>query len=146
MEGAACECSFLDYVEDKQLDKLLHHRNMVPERKKIITEGQAARQAVYETSAAQRWRKVVSRYSRLSLTREIDIFPAISGIAEQMNREIKDKYVAGLWEKNLPIDLLWEVRTNLQDLGKLQHGRGPTESSQCIGLTTSTMNANPRYT
>jgi len=36
----------------------------------------------------------------------MDIFPALSGIAKQMNREIKDKYVAGLWQKDLPIDLL----------------------------------------
>lgn len=26
-----------------------------------------------------------------------------------MNREIKDIYVAGLWKRSLPIDLLWEV-------------------------------------
>ena len=109
MEGAACECSFLDQVQDEHLDKLLHHRNMALKLKEDSIKGQAARQALHKTSAAQRWRAMVTRYSRLSLTKEMDIFPALSGLAKQMNREIKDTYVAGLWKKNLPIDLFWEV-------------------------------------
>ncbi len=108
MEAAACECSFMDHVEDKNLDKLLHHRNMVSERGEVI-EGQAARQARYETSSARRWRAMVSRYSRLSLTPGNGHLPALSGLAKQMNREIMDTYIAGLWTRTLPIDLLWEV-------------------------------------
>jgi hypothetical protein len=111
MEGAACECSFLGPVEHEHLEKVFHHRSMAHDSDKLPMN-QFTRLAPQEASAAQLWRTMVSRYSRLNLTMEKDIFPALSGLAKQINREIKDAYVAGLWKKSLPIDLLWQVSSH----------------------------------
>lgn len=57
------------------------------------------------------WRRLVEDYTHLRLTVEGDIFPAISGMAQQMMRvRPGTSYVAGLWEDTLLLgDLLWYV-------------------------------------
>jgi hypothetical protein len=47
--------------------------------------------------------------ARLSLTTEKDIFPALSGLTKQMNREMNDSYLEGLWKNNSLLDVLWKV-------------------------------------
>ncbi|KAK0371259.1 hypothetical protein CLIM01_11398 [Colletotrichum limetticola] len=58
------------------------------------------------------WRRLVERYTTLDLTQESDRLPAIMGLAIQYSRrtgqEMKD-YVAGIWRKSLPLDLLWHT-------------------------------------
>jgi len=55
---------------------------------------------------------IVSEYSRLDLSYAKDKLPAISGIAKQLKStsgpELGD-YLAGLWERNIELDLLWHV-------------------------------------
>jgi len=60
-----------------------------------------------------RWQNMVQGYSARSLTYDNDRLPAISAVAEQMNRILKDQYVAGLWRRNLVRDLVW--RLNLEN-------------------------------
>jgi hypothetical protein len=57
------------------------------------------------------WRRLVEDYTHLRLTVEGDVFPAISGMAQQMMRvRGGTRYVAGLWEDTLLLgDLLWHV-------------------------------------
>ncbi|KAL2128495.1 hypothetical protein VTI74DRAFT_9107 [Chaetomium olivicolor] len=56
------------------------------------------------------WRRLVEDYTRLRLTYEKDIFPAISGMAQQMQRVRGTRYMAGLWEDSAVLgDLLWHV-------------------------------------
>jgi hypothetical protein len=55
------------------------------------------------------WEAIVQQYCSRSLTDCHDKLPAISGIAQKyqaMNPE-PDKYLAGLWESDLPRHLLW---------------------------------------
>ncbi|KAK4155262.1 heterokaryon incompatibility protein-domain-containing protein [Chaetomidium leptoderma] len=59
------------------------------------------------------WRRLVEDYSRLRLTQGKDVFPAVSGMARQMQsvRGVGTRYVAGLWEDSLVWgDLLWHVQ------------------------------------
>ncbi|KAK3304756.1 heterokaryon incompatibility protein-domain-containing protein, partial [Chaetomium strumarium] len=58
------------------------------------------------------WRRLVEDYTRLQLTFEKDIFPAIAGMAQLMGKVRNgSKYVAGLWEDSLVKgDLLWHVQ------------------------------------
>ena len=65
------------------------------------------------------WSGIVGRYSVTSLTKGEDKLVAISGIAKRLQGLFDDEYLAGLWRKSLPSQLLWsversEVETNLQ--------------------------------
>ena len=55
------------------------------------------------------WISIVDKYSVTSLTKEEDKLVAISGIAKRMQGLIDDEYLAGLWRKDLPSQLLWIV-------------------------------------
>ena len=57
--------------------------------------------------AAKRWRAVVSEYTTLQLTRSSDRLVALSGIADDFKSCRSDRYLAGLWEGSLVLDLLW---------------------------------------
>jgi hypothetical protein len=54
-----------------------------------------------------RWRDIVHEYTRKGLTFQEDIFPALAGLAKQMQSIRKCEYYAGLWEDSLATDLLW---------------------------------------
>ena len=55
------------------------------------------------------WTSIVNGYSVTSLTKEEDKLVAISGIAKRMQSLLDDVYLAGLWRKDLPFQLLWSV-------------------------------------
>ncbi|KAF4439776.1 tol [Fusarium acutatum] len=56
------------------------------------------------------WHRSVQEYSRLNLTYDSDKTIALAGVAQRMQRtRPDDRYLAGIWEKHLPIDLLWMV-------------------------------------
>jgi hypothetical protein len=55
------------------------------------------------------WHRVVEQYSRRNLTNQNDKLPAISGIARKIQKATSSKYIAGLWEANLAMDLLWST-------------------------------------
>ncbi|KAG5760007.1 hypothetical protein H9Q72_011866 [Fusarium xylarioides] len=56
------------------------------------------------------WHRSVQEYSRLNLTYESDKTIALAGVAQRMQRtRPDDRYLAGIWEKYLPLDLLWMV-------------------------------------
>ncbi|KAF2647443.1 HET-domain-containing protein [Lophiostoma macrostomum CBS 122681] len=53
------------------------------------------------------WRKLLVHYTKLHLTYESDVLPALSGIAKTWSRKHGDQYYAGLWKSTLVHDLLW---------------------------------------
>ncbi|KAF2683991.1 hypothetical protein K458DRAFT_303823, partial [Lentithecium fluviatile CBS 122367] len=55
------------------------------------------------------WMDLVSKYSRLGLTRETDRLPALSDMAAEFNYTSLGNYVAGMWTSMLPRALLYEV-------------------------------------
>jgi hypothetical protein len=54
------------------------------------------------------WSKVVNRMSRKDITFERDRLPALSALAGEFHMD-SDTYLAGLWRRDLPLNLLWEV-------------------------------------
>lgn len=60
-----------------------------------------------EQALRQSWHDLVEGYSHLRLTYESDIFPAISGIAKELQAVTGSEYLAGLWERSLLVDLCW---------------------------------------
>ncbi|CVK90869.1 related to tol protein [Fusarium proliferatum] len=74
------------------------------------------------------WHRSVQEYSRLNLTFESDKTIALAGVAQRMQRTRQDdRYLAGIWEKNLPLDLLWMVWPT-PTIGKPRLARYPSWS------------------
>lgn len=53
------------------------------------------------------WLKVVEDYSARTFTKITDRFPALSGLASEMQAVYGGEYVAGVWRDDLPRSLLW---------------------------------------
>lgn len=53
------------------------------------------------------WRSTVKRYTARSLTRDTDKLPGLSGVATLIQRFTGDQYLAGIWRKDLPHELMW---------------------------------------
>jgi hypothetical protein len=53
------------------------------------------------------WRSIITAYSRTNLTVPDDRLIALSGVAKKFASLKGDKYVAGLWRRNLERELLW---------------------------------------
>ena len=60
-------------------------------------------------SLRDRWVEMVSEYSMLRLSVPSDKLPAISGCAKELRALSGDRYLAGLWEKTLARDLVWQT-------------------------------------
>jgi hypothetical protein len=81
------------------------------------------------------WHGVVKDYSRMNLTHAMDIFPAISGLAKSVAKSTGWTYIAGLWEENLIVDLIWTTM-NPRLAKRSVPWRAPTFSWASI-ITTS---------
>lgn len=80
------------------------------------------------TNLRQLWYLTVQDYSRLQLTFEKDKLPALAALAEHMQGlRVGDRYLAGIWEKTLLLDLLWFVPSHPQS-GRPEALRAPTWS------------------
>jgi hypothetical protein len=53
------------------------------------------------------WRALVEDYSLHQLTVPTDKLPALSGVASRVHKQMKSRYLAGLWERMLLRDLSW---------------------------------------
>lgn len=60
--------------------------------------------AIYDS-----WFRVVEDYSQRDLTFPNDRFPAISGLAQEVEALTGDRYLAGLWEKDFLRGLVWKT-------------------------------------
>jgi hypothetical protein len=58
-------------------------------------------------SGIQRWKSILARYTKLTLTLPTDRLPAISGVAMGFSRILADEYCAGLWKSALIAELFW---------------------------------------
>jgi hypothetical protein len=53
------------------------------------------------------WRSVVSQFSQRQLTNSADRLPALSGLADEVQRATGSTYVAGMWKDELVTSLAW---------------------------------------
>jgi Heterokaryon incompatibility protein (HET) len=64
----------------------------------------------FELREIQRaWAYILSEYGQRELTHTKDKLIALAGIAEEFQRFWGDKYLAGLWQRTLSRDLLWQI-------------------------------------
>ncbi|KAK6850721.1 HET-domain-containing protein [Apiospora arundinis] len=62
-----------------------------------------------ELDAFALWGEIVHQFSKGQLTFAEDKLVAVSGLASRMHKHIQSDYLAGLWRKHLPHQLLWVV-------------------------------------
>ncbi|MCJ1251866.1 hypothetical protein MMC30_009104 [Trapelia coarctata] len=61
------------------------------------------------------WDDILQEYTKRSLTYEEDRLLALAGIAELLSQVWEDTYLAGLWRRDLPRQLLWLADTHHGD-------------------------------
>lgn len=71
------------------------------------------------------WSQIVCNYSDCDLTQLRDKLIALSGIAKEVQKLVKDEYLAGLWRDTLVHDLQWDVR---EEARRSQNYRAPSWS------------------
>ncbi|KAH6678665.1 heterokaryon incompatibility protein-domain-containing protein [Halenospora varia] len=64
------------------------------------------------------WNSVVSTYSKGNLTVQSDKLVALSGLAASLKPRLNDEYLAGLWRRHLPYQLLWYPPRPRKRIGK----------------------------
>ncbi len=62
-----------------------------------------------ELNVYQLWDSIIERYTRANLTMEEDKLVGIIGLAQHIQSFLNQKYFAGLWEKYLADQLLWNT-------------------------------------
>lgn len=70
-----------------------------------------------ETAAMYQWYKMVCDYSQRAFTRPKDRLVAIAGIAEIFQRQVRARYIAGLWSAELAYGLAWYTRLGAANRG-----------------------------
>ncbi|RYP39027.1 hypothetical protein DL766_000667 [Monosporascus sp. MC13-8B] len=76
------------------------------------------RSEMAESHAVNLWRNIVAVSGR-QYTYDTDFFPSIAGIARARSDILEDAYMAGMWKRNLHVELLWEMEGPLQSLDPL---------------------------
>jgi Heterokaryon incompatibility protein (HET) len=117
-ETTSCECSAINV-------------GGYPVNRPKVAHSRALAQEPGSPPLAWRWRTMVSEYSGLKLTRASDRLPAFSGVATQMMRYRKSKYLAGMWLDSITDDLLWRTQTP----GRPEEWRAPSWSWASVNST-----------
>jgi len=67
----------------------------------------------FSTHNSKTWKELVKEYTSRDLSNPNDRLLAISGIATTLGERSKDLYLAGLWLRDFPSALLWEIASPL---------------------------------
>jgi hypothetical protein len=103
LEDTSCECRLTNARMNGYKSS-----NMTPKQQhQSALDDRFDNEVLYHTRLMERWHLIVEEYSKLSLSYKKDIFPALSGVARQMQPCRQDSYLAGLWRKSLLHDLCW---------------------------------------
>lgn len=70
-------------------------------------QSQLLRGCKTEAEVYERWQRIVGAYARRRLAYDTDRLPAVSAAAAKFQSLTHSQYIAGLWAKNLPLDLCW---------------------------------------
>ena len=81
-----------------------------------------------EMRLAPQWERVTRAYTRAALTKTTDKIIALAGIADEMQSVLSDKYLAGLWARNLPEQLVWQVVGDKEKASRPPSYRAPSWS------------------
>lgn len=118
-----CECDAIKHEDHTSNFKIAHAEAMVS--------------FDYQTRVKS-WAKVLTEYSQRSLTVGTDRLPGISGIAKAIALPEMGRYLAGLWESQLPQALLWSYGRNVVDRPDVQSRSAEYQAPTWSWASTST--------
>ncbi|KAI1369914.1 heterokaryon incompatibility protein-domain-containing protein [Xylaria arbuscula] len=78
------------------------------------------------TSWSSAWWSIIAEYTKCNLTFDKDRWPAIMGLATAVETQSGRRLVHGLWEANLPVELMWKISNPLK--GKRLESEAPSWS------------------
>ena len=123
-DGIRCECKAYDqnrHVNSVQraLSAVLAHGNNLEggKDKMHVSRAMGLRHVEPLPSLGLTWIEAIEIYTRKQLTYEIDIFPAVSGLAHKFHMKGLGQYLAGIWKDDLARGLMWSARTPRNPLG-----------------------------
>ncbi|KAH7420091.1 heterokaryon incompatibility protein-domain-containing protein [Cadophora sp. MPI-SDFR-AT-0126] len=90
--------------------------------------------------ALDHWYSIVNEYVKRGLTVEQDRFPALSGIARQIEKRTGYQYIAGLWKEDIQVGLLWSSNGVGQ---KRENIECPSWSWAGVAFPSSTISNSP---
>lgn len=133
-ECTVCQCRDGDIlntqtpcIASQNLNKQINH---ISHPKSYFGASALSFQAEQEVQI--RWHRLVEEYSKLHMSYERDIYPAISGLAQVFHACLKMQYCAGLWKENLIGDMVWHPEPKYRDESswskRPRHWRAPTWS------------------
>jgi hypothetical protein len=80
-----------------------------------------------EHAFASAWNKLLMIYGHLNITEPTDTLPALSGVARYVEHLRPGQYIAGMWEKDIALQLAWyllpENSSAYSGVGKKTHAR-----------------------
>ena len=85
------------------------NKRFLAEIETIATDGPETAGLVGSDILYLQWYSILRDYTNRKMTFSSDVFPALVGLATEFNRRLNDRYVAGLWEKDLHRGLLWKI-------------------------------------
>lgn len=94
------------------------------------------REHLNEAEAA--WGDIISKYSAAYLTFDTDKLVALTGIVKVFSRILKDRLFAGLWEKDMELQLLWLTTDGQYTSEKIGQHIAPTWSWLSLRETRAT--------
>ncbi|KAF2498561.1 HET-domain-containing protein [Lophium mytilinum] len=75
-----------------------------------LSEEEAKQHAAPTSGLWKIWYSMIEDYSRRHLTHDTDRLPAVSAVASQWSRILKDDYAAGLWRSDVLLGLQWSCQ------------------------------------
>jgi hypothetical protein len=120
-EHFSCQCGNYEPLIDHPKTAITNILSWKEERQQIEPETKIS-------SGVENWHRIVHQYSKCKLTFEKDRLPALAGLAEQVQATRKGRYLAGLWEDSLIVDLAWERLPTTKSMSKNLISSSPTWS------------------
>lgn len=110
MEAVSCECGSLDNTM-AVIEYL--GRSTFPKYTFRLLDTDDESDDSHHSFQVDLWLTMVHQYSKMRLTHSDDILPALGGVALRFKQRVNPgRYLAGLWEYELAICLLWQVYSN----------------------------------
>ena len=129
LEGSTCECegrSLPPHPPPKLMAQLV--MALKPTHHQLMARASGSQNGPpNSTDASYQWRQMVVRYMTLSLTKNTDILPAISGCARIVQGWTGDDYCAGMRKRTLHYELLWCIQSK-NALGRTECWTAPSWS------------------
>jgi hypothetical protein len=112
-EVTLCEfdASHKSYVDPVKAEDIIGHYDpyaLASTECFMLLQAKEPLESSFPMSFGLLWAGVVQEYSQLNLTYHEDILPALSAIAHEISQHHPGRYLAGLWQWDLAIQLAWQ--------------------------------------